>query len=224
MEEHLTHIAERTREWREQAGLTLKELGERAGVSASTVHKVENRQVSPTIAVLLKIARGLGRHPTELLALRNEPLRYRVRSQNEPTMLGDSERTHVTRLGSDLHDARLELWRAVIQPGELCWDGIVEDEGEIITLCESGEIHLQIDGEAHRLGPGDSLHCKTSIPRRWSNRGSDPAVVTLAFSLPRGHGENLPRRLVELWEKAMADQTLIERIEHTEPTKKVARA
>ncbi|MBW2273139.1 MAG: helix-turn-helix domain-containing protein [Deltaproteobacteria bacterium] len=218
MQNHLIHIAERIKEWREQAGMTLKELGERAGVSASTIHKVENRQVSPTIAVLLKISHGLGRHPAELLTRRGEPVRYRIRGHDEGTRLGDAEHTHVTRLGSDLHDARLEMWRAVVQPGALCWDGMLEEEGEIITFCESGEIHLQINGEAYRLGPGDSFHCKTSVPRRWSNRGSKPAVVTLAFTLPRERGENLPRRLVEVWEKAIADQTPVEQVD------KVARA
>jgi len=205
MEEHLIHIAQRTKAWREQAGMTLKQLGERAGVSASTIHKVENRQVSPTIAVLLKISRGLGRHPAELLAQRGHPVRYRVQSKGEGTVLGDAEHTHVMRIGSDLHDARLEMWRAVIQPGDLCWDGMVEEEGEIITFCERGEIHVQINGEAHQLGPGDSIHCKTSIPRRWSNQGSEPAVVTLAFTLPREHSDNLPRRLIEVWEKATAE-------------------
>jgi len=37
MEDHLTQIAQRTKKWREAAGMTLKELGNRAGVSASTL-------------------------------------------------------------------------------------------------------------------------------------------------------------------------------------------
>jgi transcriptional regulator with XRE-family HTH domain len=213
MEDHLTHIAQRTKQWREAAGMTLKELGNRAGVSASTIHKVENRQVSPTIAVLLKISHGLGRHPAEMLAVRSSPVRYRVQSCGEGTLIGDAQHTHLMRIGTDLHDARLEMWRAVIQPGDLCWDGMVEEEGEIITFCEQGEIHVQIDGEPHRLGPGDSVHCKTSIPRRWTNRGSEPAAITLAFTMPREHGDNLSRRLIEVWEKAMADQVLAAQVQ-----------
>jgi transcriptional regulator with XRE-family HTH domain len=37
-------------------------------VSASTIHKIENLQTVPTIAVLLKVAHGLGRKSSELLA------------------------------------------------------------------------------------------------------------------------------------------------------------
>jgi transcriptional regulator with XRE-family HTH domain len=213
MEESLIQIAHRIKNWREQAGMTLKELGERAGVSASTIHKVENRQVSPTIAVLLKISRGLDRHPTELLTLGGTPVRYQVRSNGEGTLLGDRRSTHMRRLSSDVDDGRLEMWRVVVEPGALSWEGMLEEDGEIITICESGEIHLQINGETFELEAGDSVHCKTSVPRRWTNSGSEPAVLTLAFSMPREHRNNLPRRLSELWDKALSDRALAEQVE-----------
>ena len=65
MDDDLKRIASRIREWRDAAGLTLQKLGDRAGVSASTIHKIENLQTIPTIAVLLKIANGLNRRPSE---------------------------------------------------------------------------------------------------------------------------------------------------------------
>ena len=65
MDKDLKRIAARVRTWRNEARLTLQQLGDRSGVSASTIHKIENLQTVPTIAVLLKLARGLGHKPSE---------------------------------------------------------------------------------------------------------------------------------------------------------------
>ncbi len=68
MDEDLKRIAARIRRWGDEADLTLQQLGDRSGVSANTIHKIENLQTVPTIAVLLKIASGLNRLPSELLS------------------------------------------------------------------------------------------------------------------------------------------------------------
>ncbi len=50
----------RLREWREKRGYSVRELAERAGVSYVTVVRIENDQISPTVALLEKLAKGLG--------------------------------------------------------------------------------------------------------------------------------------------------------------------
>jgi transcriptional regulator with XRE-family HTH domain len=52
--------------------LTLQRLAQRSGVAASTIHKIEAQQRVPTISVLFKIARGLGRRPAELIRDQHE--------------------------------------------------------------------------------------------------------------------------------------------------------
>ena len=67
----LAEMAYQIRACRAADGLTLKQLAARSGVAASTIHKVESQQMVPTVAVLLKIAKGLGRRPQQFL--RDEP-------------------------------------------------------------------------------------------------------------------------------------------------------
>ena len=52
----------RLRYWRERRGYSTRELGERAGVQFSTVHRIESGRMSPTVAMLEKLARALGIH------------------------------------------------------------------------------------------------------------------------------------------------------------------
>jgi len=54
------------RHWREQRGYSVRELAKRAGVGFVTVSRIENGHVSPTVAVLEKLARALRIHITQL--------------------------------------------------------------------------------------------------------------------------------------------------------------
>jgi len=99
------------REWREEAGYTLIELAERSGVAPSTIQKVESFQMVPTVAVMLKIARGLGRSAAELVS--DAPPRASVvhPAPQGRHPVGNRRRMLVERLSGDLADADVELWR-----------------------------------------------------------------------------------------------------------------
>jgi transcriptional regulator with XRE-family HTH domain len=65
--EALQDMATQIRACRSEDGLTLQQLANQSGVAASTIHKVEAQQMVPTVSVFLKIARGLGRRPDQLI-------------------------------------------------------------------------------------------------------------------------------------------------------------
>jgi transcriptional regulator with XRE-family HTH domain len=50
----------RLREWREQRGLSVRGLAEQAGVNYVTVVRIEGGRLSPTVAMLAKLAGALG--------------------------------------------------------------------------------------------------------------------------------------------------------------------
>jgi transcriptional regulator with XRE-family HTH domain len=50
----------RLREWRERRGYSVRELAARAGVGFGTVHRIEKDRMSPTVALLEKLAKALG--------------------------------------------------------------------------------------------------------------------------------------------------------------------
>jgi len=47
------------RHWREQRGYSVRELARRAGVGYVTVVRIENDHISPTVAMLEKLAKAL---------------------------------------------------------------------------------------------------------------------------------------------------------------------
>ena len=68
MEEDIEFVGVRVRQWRDELGLSLQDLSNRCDVAPSTIQKVETGQMVPSIAIALKIARGLDRRPAELLS------------------------------------------------------------------------------------------------------------------------------------------------------------
>jgi len=48
------------RAWRERRGYSLRALAERAAVGFSTLHKIEQERMTPTVDLLEKLARALG--------------------------------------------------------------------------------------------------------------------------------------------------------------------
>lgn len=207
MDQDLKRIAARIRGWRDEAGLTLQQLGGRSGVSASTIHKIENLQTVPTIAVLLKVANGLNRRPSELLS--------DIEMESRTGLLRRAERAHFdfgTRAGAEhlvrmIPRNRLDLWRVILQPGAGAGaDGVAwQFQGEVILLCEVGIVGCEVADAAYRLEPGDTLHFDTSVPHCWVAEGGEPATLTIFALLPDRLQGDLMTRMASVTARAPID-------------------
>lgn len=195
MEDALAQLSKRVRAWREELGFSLHELAARSDVAASTIQKVETGQMVPSIAVLLKIARGLERRPAELVSDASEEAEVVVtRAKHHPTISSPS-RMRVERLSGDLFDPAIEVWRGQLEPGHGSGKGTYAYEGEEVVVCEEGEISFEVGGEEYVLTPGDTLHFKAGIPHRWWNSGSRTARFLIVGNFPRGLRSKLHRQL-----------------------------
>ena len=68
----------RLREWRERRGYSVRTLADRAGVSFSTVHRIEAGHLSPTVDMLAKLAEALDVRVVKLIPT-DEPKRRPAR-------------------------------------------------------------------------------------------------------------------------------------------------
>ncbi|MEZ4333297.1 MAG: XRE family transcriptional regulator [Myxococcota bacterium] len=197
MEDDLKRIAARIRTWRNEARLTLQQLGDRSGVSASTIHKIENLQTVPTISVLLKVANGLQRRPSELLAEVEAGQQVAVlrRDDRPRAQLGDGGA--IEHLIGAIPRSQLDVWRirlepgvGVGQPGTQPW----QFHGEIAVIVEDGVLEAVIADEPYALDRGDSLHFDPTLPHRWFAGGDKAALVLVAAILPgRLHSDIVTR-------------------------------
>jgi transcriptional regulator with XRE-family HTH domain len=198
VEEDVKRIALRIRRWREAEGHTLQELARRSGVASSTIHKIESLQMVPTIAVLLKIARGLGRRVSELVHEDNDGLPVVLQTPEERTPLEVEGRVIAHRLVGELIDPIIEVWRVRHNPGTGIEYQEMRFDGEILILCEEGELEVVVDDEVYRVRSGDSLHFKASLGHTWMNRTEHPAQFLVVGTLSQAMRSILGDRLRRL--------------------------
>ena len=186
MEEDIEFVGVRVRQWRDELGLSLQDLSDRCGVAPSTIQKVETGQMVPSIAIALKIARGLDRRPAELLSSEPEEADVVFMRSKEHSVIDSRQKLRVERLSGDLFDPSIEMWRVTVYPGFSSGSGVHGYEGEEVIVCEEGQIHFTVGDEEFELGQGDSLHFKAGIPHRWWNPGRRIARFLIAGNFPRG--------------------------------------
>lgn len=202
----MSQIAGRLREWRTDDRLTLQSLADRSGVSASTIHKIENGQSVPTITVLLKLAEGLGRRPAELLEEDADQVAVAYTTRDERPTITSERGTAIEWVVDGLSDPTIQMWRVKYQPGYSTGDEPIRNEdGEFVLLCEQGKLTIQLAEESYPLSLGDSLHFKASIDFRLQNLGDEVATVLVIAAMPnRARG-----KLIEKLERMRESDSMI---------------
>lgn len=195
MEDALAEISRRVRMWREELGFSLHELAARSGVAASTIQKVETRQMVPSIAVLLKISGGLDRSPSELMSDEAQETDVVLMRAKEHPVMNSGSKLQITRLSGDLFDPAIEVWRAVLRPGVGSGHDQHAYEGEEVVICEVGEITFLFEKDEYKLKAGDSLHFKGGIPHQWWNSGTTTARFLMAGNFPKDLRKQLHNKI-----------------------------
>jgi transcriptional regulator with XRE-family HTH domain len=181
--------AEKFRRAREEAGLSLRDLGKKAGLSPSTILKVETSAVIPSIAVCIRLADALNRKISYFVE-DDEPtsdVRFVARGHGRiARRRGALVETEV--VAAPLRHPRMEAFRIAVKPrGGSGRDAPVVYRGEQIAIGVRGRVRFEIRGEAFVLGAGDVLHFKGDIPHSWQNAGpvSAEMLMVCAFGYER---------------------------------------
>ena len=198
MEAELARISQRIRLWREESGLTLQDLARRSDLATSTIQKVETAQMVPSVAVMLKIARGLGRRAAELVHEGGDDLDVIHQRGRERRPIGVENKLMLERLSGDLPESSLEMWRATLHPGISSGRDAIQYGGEEIIVCERGTLTVCVDDCDHVLRAGDSLHFKASLPHLWRNEHESVCRFTVTGTLPIRFREAMESRVAGL--------------------------
>lgn len=164
-------VADNLRVLRKQRELSLDDLSARSGVSRATLSQIETSKTNPTIAILWKIAAGLGVPFASLLG-ESRPERVRVLRRGDSQVLrsadGKLESRPLTPAGAspmvECYELRLAP-RAVSQS-----DAHARGTAESVTVL-TGSLRLRVGDEAVELAAGDSVYFEADVPHTYENPG-----------------------------------------------------
>jgi len=169
----LADMAQQVRSCRVAEGMTLQQLASRSSVAASTIHKVESQQMVPTVSVLLKIAKGLGRRADELV--RDDAV---VMVHNGAGSAEDSPN-------------RAGVWRIDLAANQSMPSMELEPVQRAIVLVEKGAVDLRSGERSVHLDAGDCYEFGGGCRIDSHGRQHDPASVTVIVSPPGDLGRSL---------------------------------
>jgi transcriptional regulator with XRE-family HTH domain len=181
--------AERFRRAREEAGLTLRDLGEKAGLAPSTIQKIENSKLIPSLAVCMRLADALNRSLAYFAEDGDGPsdVRYTAKGAGRVTDIKGSP-ILMEHVAEPLVNPKMEGFLVTIAPGgKSGGEESIMYRGEEIVIGVRGRVRFEIRGREYFVRPGDVLHLKGDVPHAWENSGPGDAQIYMicAFAFER---------------------------------------
>lgn len=175
-----SELGRRIKLLRVSRGLTLKDLEERGGISATHVSEIERGKASPTVGALGRIARALDMRPATLVEARVLP--------EISIMRNDDRAKHRMQWGAATIEAVTEPVQGAALGAQILSLPIRREpalthhhEGEEWATLLSGVAEIRVEGQSFVLREGDSLHFRAHRTHAYFNLASAPAVLMVAL-------------------------------------------
>jgi transcriptional regulator with XRE-family HTH domain len=189
----------RIRTERQRAGLTVRGLAGRVGVSPSLISQIERGRATPSVATLWSVADGLGVSIAELFnGAETEPL------GREPTVPGPVQPQETRRVITladgirwerltPLSDDELDFILVVYPPGASSCpaDALTRHGGREFGYVVSGTLAVEVGFDEHVLRTNDSIAFDSSMPHRLRAVGDESAVAV--WAVLHRHGDDRDR-------------------------------
>jgi transcriptional regulator with XRE-family HTH domain len=178
-------IGDRIRTARVQLNYSLNELATKSGVSTSTIHKIENYSMVPTVMTLLKIARGLDKDLHFFIDDTDSRREYNLIRHDEGTVTRiKTQRSLFRAVSSKLTGTRLEVLHCTIEKGGNSGRENLLHDNEEVAVCLRGGVEFVIGKERIILEPMDSIHIRRNVSHRWRNVWEDKTELLFIFTPP----------------------------------------
>ncbi len=168
-----------------ERNMTLKEVANRCGMSATHISEVERGKTSPTIGALQRIAAALGEKTSHFVRQDDLPRVHLIRKHDRRAYyLTDRDKNPmaIEVISSGIPNGHMQVFTKSTPPGE-------RSEGtalvaEAVFLCVSGMTRITAFDESHVLREGDTLQVRLDQGYTAENIGEEENEVMLIVSAP----------------------------------------
>jgi len=181
--EEKNEIGARIKKFRLAKGLTLKDIEERAKVSATHVSEIERGMTSPTVGALAKIAEAIGTDVAYLVEKRNVSTVSIINKADRKRMQYKEWGASYYSLAKDVPNPKMSFLEVELDPGVKRPEDTSTHDGEEFALVTKGVMEIIIGDEKFILKEGDSIHYKSSKPHAMRNIG-DAKCKAIWVTLP----------------------------------------
>ena len=180
----LDELGRRIRNLRLQQRMTLKQVEESSGLSATHLSEIERGRTSPTIGALIRIARSLKRDTSYFVELEERDEASLVTRERAVAIMpadgvtGEALTPGIP--GSGMFSYRL----CFVAPGAELRLEPQELPGGALYLIRRGTLEAVFGESRLALGAGDSAQASLSVPHRMHSMPGEPAEVIAILTRP----------------------------------------
>lgn len=169
---------------REERGLSLREVSEKSGLSASFIGQIERNETSPSMRSVKSLTDALGVRLNDLLVsldqIERSPHITPDRRRKMENIFNGIDYYLLTPDDSDSLQSVLIFAR----PGASSGEETFIHEGVEFGYILIGTLWFWVDGQEYVLREGDSFSFSCSSPHRYENKGVLPCVALWVATPP----------------------------------------
>lgn len=170
-------IGKKIRLAREARGLSVADLADKAGCSEEYLSWVEEAQVHPPVALLIRLAKPLKMDSGAFLHLK-QPSRRRLEPDKR------TEHYSYRTLTPAEEDSHLTAFSITI-PAKTLHTGVgYQHEGEEFVYVLSGEVLVTVEGRKKKLTRRQSMRFNSNLDHHLSNPGTRKAELLVVLYMP----------------------------------------
>jgi transcriptional regulator with XRE-family HTH domain len=179
----LARLARRVKRFRQARRLSLRQLGELTGTSASFLSQLERGLTGATAATLMQIAHALSISVADLFEERGTSTHRVLRRGNRPALPEAAGYRKTLLSQRPIHD--FEVYVGEFDVGGSTGDeAYTHGDSHEMMLVLRGAVEIMLGSERFRLEEGDSIEYASSTPHRIVNIGNGRAEVQWIIAPP----------------------------------------
>jgi transcriptional regulator with XRE-family HTH domain len=171
-------IGHRIRTARQEKGLSVEKLAQKAGCSDEYLEWVENGQVEPPVALLLQLAKSMQLDSSTFLHVQDSPAQ-RLKEATKRT-----ENYSYTTLTATEADKHLMAFLVTIPPKTAHGGVGYKHEGEEFVYVLSGKLEITVEKDRRRLKERESLRFNSNLIHSLSNPGDKDTELLVVLYVP----------------------------------------
>jgi len=175
-------IGDKIRNRRRELGLSLRELAEQVGLTASFLSQIERNLASPSLNSLYKISQALDL-PLFHLLLTESPSQRVVRRQERLRLMLPNSKLVYELLTPNL-GLPMEVFLVQLEAGEDNIATSLNNPTEECIYVLQGILEIELHDQTYLLGPGDSIYFEGPQLRRLTTRGDETLRFISAITPP----------------------------------------
>ncbi len=173
-------LAQVVRAHREGRGFSLGALAEKAGISKTSLSKIEAGQGNPSLDVLCRIASALNVPVGTLFGEESRPQLQVVR-RDEGQVITSESGLAIRSILIEGRNHRTEIYEMLL-PAQVAYHSFAHLSGtQECIICLEGDLSLGPEGQEVHLQPGDSVWFSADLPHSYTSTGGARTLLVMMY-------------------------------------------